>query len=655
MGRGTSQLLAALALGLAVSGTAAAVDYQIVVTLEAGQHRLQGRQRVRWTNSSDTATAELWWHLYLNAFSSDSTTFLRELGPRRLRFGRRPEAMTWGWTKVTRMALADGTDLLPSLEFMRPDDGNPEDFSVARVRLPGEVRPGGSVVVEVEFEAQLPSLIARTGFVGDFHFAGQWFPKLGVFEGARGWNCHQYHANSEYFADFGSYRVTINVPHGWAVGASGVELSRVEEPGDPAQRFKVAFAADRVHDFAWTAAPDSLMAVVDSDFEPGRDVPQAWLERAARVLRMSASELELPPTRVRLLLPRTRLGSAERHLRAARLGLAWLGLWYGPYPYPQLTVVVPPFAADEAGGMEYPTFITGLGNQLASITLLEWPTTLEYVVVHELGHQYFYGLVASNEFEQAWLDEGLTSYAGAACMEAIVADRLGPAPRWGGFWTRERVEQSLLGPGSTIDQPSWEFSSAEDYYGASYVKTALSLRTLEALIGPEGFASGLRAYVERYRFRHPTGDDFFTVLSEAAGEDLGWFFEQAFRSAAVVDWAVAGVRHRASEGEPGAWSIEVDIARRGDFVGPVEIELEYEDGHRERRTWDGRDPGVRWTIGSAQRLARVVVDPDGIWALETRRRDNYWASRSSSRVARRSLWWVVEALHWCSFVPLPWS
>jgi hypothetical protein len=112
------------------------------------------------------------------------------------------------------------------------------------------------------------------------------------------------------------------------------------------------------------------MAVVDSDFEPGRDVPQAWLERAARVLGMSASELELPPTRVRLLLPRTRLGSAERHLRAARLGLAWLGLWYGPYPYPQLTVVVPPFAADEAGGMEYPTFITGLGNQLTSIVSL---------------------------------------------------------------------------------------------------------------------------------------------------------------------------------------------------------------------------------------------------------------------------------------------
>jgi hypothetical protein len=101
--------------------------------------------------------------------------------------------------------------------------------------------------------------------------------------------------------------------------------------------------------------------------------------------------------------------------------------------------------------------------------------------------------------------------------------------------------------------------------------------------------------------------------------------------------------------------IDVDIGRHGDFVGPVSIELEYEDGTRERRTWDGRAPKVRWTIDSGERLARVVVDPDGAWMLETRRSDNYWASEGGSRVARRALWWVAEALHWCALVHLPWS
>jgi len=676
MGRGPSLLQATVALVLAVSGTAAAVDYEMVVTLDAEQHRLQGQQRIHWSNASDTATGELWWHFYLNAFASDSTTLMRELGHRRLRFGRRGGDMTWGWTTITRMALADGTDLLPTLEFVSPDDGNVEDRSVARVRLPEEVLPGGSVVVEVEFEAQLPSIIARTGFAGDFHLAGQWFPKLGVFEGSNGWNCHQYHANSEFFADFGSYRVTINVPHGWVVGATGVEITRIELPSDPARGLQVVYWAERVHDFAFTAAPASAVEVVDADLEPGRDVPRAWLERAVRVLGVSAAELGLPPTRLRLLVPRTHVRLAERHLRAARLGLAWYGLWYGPYPYPQLTVVVPPSSADEAGGMEYPTFITSCGGWLSPGALLEGRSLVETVVVHEVGHQYFCGLLASNEFEEAWLDEGLDSYAELQCREAIAADKLAPTVRRGGLWTRERLGQSFVSSRFQIDQPSWEFRSPAQYYSASYGKTALTLRTLEGLLGAETFARAMRAYAERYRFRHPSGDDLFAVFSEVAGEDLGWFFEQAFRSDAVVDWGVLAVHHREHESAQGlawdggtrqpspqggrdaagrVWSIEVDIGRHGDFVGPVAAELEYEDGRRERRSWDGRPRWVRWTFDSGRRLERVVVDPDGVWALETKRRDNYWAREESSRTARRSLWWVSEALHGLGLFHLPWS
>jgi len=666
----------AIVLLPAMSGAAAVVDYEMVVTLDAEQHRLQARQRVHWSNTTDTPTAELWWHLYLNAFANDGTTFMRELGHRRLRFGGLGGETSWGWTRVTRMVLADGSDLLPSLEFMRPDDGNPEDESVARVRLPEEVPPGGSVVVDVEFEAQLPAIIARTGFAGDFHLVGQWFPKLGVFEGPDGWNCHQYHANSEYFADFGSYRVTLNVPAGWVVGATGVEVSRLEAPGDPAQELQLVYSAERVHDFAWTAAPGTLMSVVDADFEPGRDLPRAWLERAVAALDLSAAELELPPTRVRLLLPRSQLRLAGRHLRAARLGLAWLGLWYGPYPYPGLTVVVPPLSAEEAGGMEYPTFVTGFGGWIAPMVILHGRSITASVVIHELAHQYFYGLLASNEFEEAWLDEGLASYAELQCMEAIVSDGLAPGLRWGGFWTRERLLLSLLRTPVQVDQRSWEFQTPRHFFAASYGKTALSLRTLEGLIGPAIFSRAMRSYVERHRFGHPTGDDLFAVFSEVAGEDLGWFFQLAFRSDAEVDWGVLGVRHHGQEPLSGmvsdggrqppeegiarassaeAWSIDVEVGRRGDFVGPVEVELEYEDGTRERRTWDGRAPQVRWTIDSGERLARVVVDPDGVWALETRRRDNYWTSEESSRVARRSLWWVPEALHWLGLVHLPWS
>jgi hypothetical protein len=460
------------------------------------------------------------------------------------------------------------------------------------------------------------------------------------------------------------------------VGATGVEITRMEAPNDPTRGLQVVYAADRVHDFAWTAAPSSLMDAITSDFEPGRDVPPAWLARASEILGLSAADLELAPVRLQLLLPRSQEMLAERYLRAARLGMAWYGLWYGTYPYPQLTVVVPPPSAEEAGGMEYPTFITGFGSRLLTVAPFRWLSLPEVVIIHEFGHQYFYGLLATNEFEEAWLDEGLNSYAEMACMEAVVADGLAPDLRWGGFWGRERVSFGMFRSPFTIDQPSWQFRSSSHYSGASYGKTALALRTLEGLIGPEALARGLRTYFERHRYGHPTGDDLFAALNEVAGQDLEWFFRQAIRSDAAVDWAVLRVRQHEREDPQGlgwngsawdegaevataeagdSWSIEVDVGRRGDFVGPVDVALVYEDGSREVRRWDGVRRWVRWSFGSSQPLSRVIVDPDGVWALETRRRDNYWASDHGSRVACRSLWWISEALHWLGLFHLPWS
>ncbi len=326
----------------------------MLVTLDAENHRLSGQQWIRWTNSSDTATDELWWHLYLNAFANPRTTFMGGFGKGTLRGKGSVGDMKWGWVRITGMKLADGTDLLPTLEFERPDDGNPEDFSVARVVLPEEVPPGAAVEIETSFEAQLPTVIARTGFAGDFHMVGQWYPKLGVFDGAAGWNCHQFHANSEFFADFGYYRVTINVPSGWLVAATGMEITRMEAPNDPSRGLQVVYAADRVHDFAWTTAPETLMAEVKADFEPGRDVPPQWLAAASDRLGLSAAELELAPIRIKLILPHSQLDLRARFLNGARLGIAWYGLWYGPFPYPQLTVVSPPSSALEAGAWSTP-------------------------------------------------------------------------------------------------------------------------------------------------------------------------------------------------------------------------------------------------------------------------------------------------------------
>ncbi len=672
------------------------VAYDIQVRLDPATHRLTGTEVIRWTNPASVPTGEIWWHLYLNAFAGSETTFMKEVGggQRNLRGGTVDDPH-WGWIRITSLTLDDGTDLLGGLTFERPDDGNPDDYTVARTPLPEPVPPGGAVILHVEFEARLPRVVARTGWAGDFHLVGQWFPKPGVFEDAgvrgreeAGWNCHQFHASSEFYADFATWDVTVEVPEGWVLGATGVEVSREILAEGTSRYQRVTFHAAHVHDFAWTTAPESLMMVVDADFEPGRDVPDTWLAETAEQLGVPAADLELPPTRLRLIIPRSQDVLVERTLRAARLGLAWYGLKYGPWPYPQLTIVDPPVTAREAGGMEYPMFITTGGSRWMRWAPFKWLPLVEMVTIHEFGHQYFYGLVATNEFEEAWMDEGFNSFSDASCSTDIMRDRLVPELPYYDPWTGNRLQ--TLGPRLPvkIDRFSWEYRTRGDYGFASYTKTALVLKTLEGLAGPGPFFRAMRAYVERWRFRHPGQQDFFETFNEVTGRDWTWFFDQALQGDAVPDFGVVTVRHRRVEepegfrwtgrtweeivtdgdgngdedasaageaGGEGPWTVEVHLGRRGEFRGPVEVELVWADGERERRTWDGQDRWVVWSEVSERRLQRVVVDPDGRWALEVRREDNYWSAEPDRGAVARRLWWMAELFRLAGLSLLPWS
>ena len=635
------------------------VDYTIDVVLDPETHRLEGTETIRWTNRTDVATGELYFHLYLNAFAGSQTTFMRELQWGSVR-NKTQRGSDWGWTRISRLVFDDGSDLLPELEFVRPDDGNQDDFTVVRVGLPRVVEPGGVVELELEFEAQLPWIIARTGFVGDFHLVGQWFPKLAVFEGEQGWNSHQFHASSEFFADFGSYQVSMTIPEDWVIGATGIEV-RSGTP-DAGQR-TVVYRADRVHDFAWCTAPPDLMEVVETNFEPGRDVPMSWLERASDLLDMGAADLELPPMQLRLMVPVEQKKMVPRMVRAARLSVAWFGLFYGAYPYPQLTIVSPPAGAEQAGGMEYPNFIATGADRLDAYPPFSWSSDIEALTIHEYGHQYFQGLLASNEFEEAWLDEGVTSYAEISCMTAIAADGLVPEIASFNYWGSERMSLAIPRLPVTVARKAWEYRHRWIYYLASYTKMALALRTVEGLIGPEAMATGMRTYFERFRFGHPTGSDLVEALSEASGRDLGPFFDQAVYGDAQADWSVLSVRHRRPQPSDGfnwdgeswreleedrttdetaddSWIVDLQLARHGDFIGPVEVELRWADGTTELRSWDSESRWETWQLEGSSRLEQVVIDPDVVWVIETHRANNYWRDRVVDD--DHPLWWVRE-------------
>ncbi len=399
--------------------SARVVDYDIQVRLDPETKTLAGKERIVWRNPSNDAVPDLWFHLYLNAFRNSDSTMYRESGGR-LRRDRASDD-GWGWIDVTAMRLEDGTDLLPALTFEHPDDDNEQDLTVARVALPKPVRRGGEIVVEIEFEATLPEVYARTGWAAnDFFLAGQWFPKLGVYEPAGmrgretgGWNCHQFHADSEFYADFGGYRVEITLPERFVVGATGARIETRENADGTATH---VYAQQDVHDFAWTADP-SYSEIVET-FSGTNDVSLEEYKEAARRLDRSLAELELSDVEIHLLLQPEHRAQEARYLAATKLALKTFGLAWGRYPYATITVVDPPATGHGAGGMEYPTFFTGGTNYLRG----HWPFTrlrmVEAVTLHEIGHQWWQGLVGSNEFEESWFDEGFTAYAENLAMAA---------------------------------------------------------------------------------------------------------------------------------------------------------------------------------------------------------------------------------------------
>jgi Peptidase family M1 domain len=622
-------------------------DYDIAVRLDPETKRLDGRLRLTWRNPSTDSVPDLWFHLYLNAFRDRQSTFWRES-----RGQLRDVAMPkdgWGRIDVTVLRIANGADLLPSLTFEAPDDGNRQDGTLARVRLPQPVAPGGSVDLEIAFTAALPKAYARTGYAGDYFLVGQWFPKIAVYEPAGmrgraggGWNAHQFHAHSEFYADFGHYRVAITLPRRFIVGATGVRTARVDH-GDGTTTH--TYEQGDVHDFAWTASP--RFVEITRRFDAARDVSAQDYRDAAARLGRSIEELRLGDVEVRLLMWPDHLPQADRYLRTTMRAIAAYGLAYGRYPHRTLTIVDPPDEAIGTGGMEYPTFFTA--GTIAPFNA--WPLNRIYlpeiVVAHEFAHQYFQGMVASNEFEEAWLDEGIGEWATGWLLDAMVgADRsfLELAGLRLSMLDYQRLDNDRSRGREMIRQPSWSYDTG--YSFNAYERPSLTLRTLEGLLGHRTMARVMRTYAERWRYRHPSSDDFYRVASEVARRDLTPFFRQTIESPAVIDYAVGEIMQESAY-------TAVTVRREGDLQIPIVVAFKFAGRPVERRTWDGVARWTRFTFGYAEPLEWVDVDPERRVALDVSWLNNgrIVASDRRAPVAMTSRWLlaVQQVLSWLAF------
>ena len=685
-------LLLPMAAWLPGQGSEDAIQYEIWVSLDPGQKMLRGRETIAWTNTSRDAIPDLWFHLYWNAFKNEKSALMEEArreDPSGTFHGdtRVPDG-GWGWIDVEKIHLADGTDLTADMQFMTPDEPlNRDDQTVMRVKLPKPLLPGETVNLELNFKARIPKTIRRSGYYHNGYFIGQWFPKPGVYQEGKGWNCHQYHLNSEFFADFARFQVHITVPKEYVVGAAGKEKARQSDSVRKTTTY--TFEQDRIHDFAWTADPDYIR--IERDFVAAREVSAQEVREIASTLKLPVEEVMLPDVKMILLINPEHRGQAERHFKALRLALKYYGLWYGPYPYKQVTMVDPPFRSG-SGGMEYQTIFTA-GTQVLPSPQANHP---EMVIIHEFGHGYWYGLSASNEFEEAWLDEGINTYStGKVLAKAYGSGALPltlfgiPLTRYSGALTyadkeSDRAAAIQVATYDPVVTTTWKFYDSMSYSLNVYMRASTCLNTLENLIGKEVMLRVLRAFQSRFRFRHPTSKDFIATANEVSGRDLNWFFEELFFSTKEWDYAIDSVSSHEIKTSRGIFDGQgkksevtaraareldeknkkpvyrslVRIRRLGAArPGPgvkLKIITAFQDGTKRTNYWDGQGNWTELAFTGASKIKYAHIDPDNVFLIDRDLSNNSFIVKAKMagplRWTGKLLFWIQNLLQFVSSV-----
>jgi hypothetical protein len=583
--------------------------YKMDVKLDTDEKTVSGNMKAFWVNKSSDTVPDIRMHLYMNAFRSNKTTFYKESGSDGWEESPGEKDRNLGWIDIKSFKDKNGTDLIPRMQYISPDDGNKEDRTVLKVMLPEPAKPGDTVFVKVTFETKLPSHIRRTGYSNDYYFVAQWFPKFGVYEPAGmrystmgGWNCHQFHANSEFYSNHSVYDVTITLPVDYVTGSGGMLISETTNGDLKTQIFR----AEDIVDFAWTAWPGYAV------------FKDTWNH-----------------VNITLLLPKDRIKQAERQFTAVKHALEYLNENVGPYPWPHLTFVDPPSFGAGAGGMEYTTLFTSESSYFMPL-YFHMP---EMVTVHEFGHAYFMGILASNEFEEPWLDEGVNSYWEERIMDnyygsnsGLMNNRLLKIPD--AAYSRLSY---ILSPAKQVisnNEYSWNYPHGT-YSMMSYVKTAIWLQTLTGIVGEETMNNVFREYYQKWAFKHPSGKDFVNIVNEVVkkehgeefGTDMNWFFSQTLYGTGICDYKVSNIRNR-KYWEPKGKIESIDtvqsvwpntdslfiaaaqLERTGEVMLPVDVLIHFTNGDEILEKWDGKERYKDFKYTGYREIQWVKIDPE---------------------------------------------
>ncbi len=624
-------------------------SYNIDARIDTDKKSLDATETLTYKNLTGQPLASFPFHLYLNAFRPQSTFTSETHFTGGIRDSEKdndyPKEKIGGIT-ISQISADGYGDLKGAMHFIAPDDGNSEDHTVAEITLPHPLAPGETITFHLAFHDQFPLSIARNGYKRDFIMGGQWYPKPGVFwHGA--WNCHQYHSTTEFFSDFGVFNVRLTLPKRYVVGASGVPVG---EQANADGTKSLSFYGEDIGDFAWAASPH--FTVTDGVYDSS-----------------------MGPVKIHVLALAAHPAAGARYRDILHSTLAEFDKRYGPYPYKIITVIDPE-PGSQIGGMEYPTLFTG------DTSWYEPSHLTEITAEHEFGHQYWYGMVATNEFEDAWLDEGINSYTESKVMSAILGRNTSAFDRpyaSAGDLELHRLEYAGTPDFDPVTRWAFKFRDSSSYAGVTYGKTSMLLNTLESVIGKDTMDEAMHTYFMKFRFTHPTTEDFLRTIEAVAvargratviAPDPAWptgfadvpavnsslrpYFNQAVYGTQVLDYAVDSISSdpvqwwlpEPKDKKQTAYKSIVYLHRKGDFVLPVTVEAVFDDGTRQRERWDGVD---RWQKLTFVRNARVVsaeIDPDHAVLLDTDFFNNSVTTKANDIPARKltTIWESAQQL-----------
>ncbi|MEN0050995.1 MAG: M1 family metallopeptidase, partial [Bacteroidota bacterium] len=580
------------------------VNYKIDVQLDDDEHLLQGTIEIEYINNSPDELTEIYMHLWPNAYSTKETAYAQQElrnGSTKFYYAKRKEL--GGLSKLD--FLVDGSSVKWELDEQHPD--------IAILELEAPLAAGERTTISTPFTLDIPSSFSRLGHVEQSYQMTQWYPKPAVYD-RKGWHPMPYLDQGEFFSEFGSFEVSITLPDNYVVGATGTLQTKSEfefldqqiaktksyfegnrnefpvENGFPTSSKKMKtlrYTAENVHDFAWFADKRFRVMKDEVTLQSGKKV-DTWI-------MFTEDEEELWEDAVDYVNRSVLFYSKE----------------VGEYPYPHATAVQSALSA--GGGMEYP-MITVIG--LASTA-----KALDEVITHEVGHNWFYGILASNERIHPWMDEGLNSYYEyrymrkyyeneTAYTEDIPKFLLGKSEMGimeAGYLFNARRELD-----QASDTPSEELTPINYGVGA-YAKPAMILEHLEAYLGTEKMDEAMQNYYQQWKFKHPYPEDFRASLESSTGKDLSWVFDDLFFSNKKLDYALTNVKKADNE-------LQLTIKNKGEIVAPFPVSA-VKDGEVVATQWYEGFEGEQTINFTAVDYDDLVIDVERT-TLDVDRTDN---------------------------------